>query len=148
MTADEMRRAAELLWKNGEDIETCHTVAGEWLDEDDALRAEVREHYRLAASLRAHADEVARPQEAIDLARLLREEADSQGWRDIATAPRDGTYILGYRANGEIARCRVIPRDDCEMWEFGNTSGAYELYPRIRPTHWRPLPPPPQGREG
>jgi len=101
---------------------------------------------RAAAWLSDTARFLASP-ECAALARLLREEADSQGWRDIATAPRDGTYILGYRSNGDISRCRVIPRDDCEMWEFGNTSGAYEFYPRIRPTHWRPLPPPPQGRE-
>lgn len=74
------------------------------------------------------------------LARLLREEADSQGWRDIATAPRDGSPVLVFSAEyGTQEVCRWDERRRC--W------GRYAGYSFSPVTHWRPLPPPPQGRE-
>jgi hypothetical protein len=63
-------------------------------------------------------------------------------WQPIETAPKDGTKFLGYR-RGEVATSFYVPRDDCEMWSFGNESGAFEHWPRVRPTHWKPLPAPP-----
>jgi hypothetical protein len=72
------------------------------------------------------------------------EQAQVVGWQPISTAPKDGTKFLGYR-NGVMATSYVTPRDDCEMWTFGATSAAFEHRPEIRPTHWMPLPPPPEG---
>lgn len=63
-------------------------------------------------------------------------------WRHIETAPMDGTKFLGLRDGIAATACR-IPRDDCEMWQFGNQSAAVEHFPNIKPTHWMPLPPPP-----
>ena len=63
-------------------------------------------------------------------------------WRPIETAPKDGTVFLGYK-RGQFRECYKVPRDDCDMWCFGGTSGADDLFPNIKPTHWMPLPKPP-----
>lgn len=62
-------------------------------------------------------------------------------WRPIETAPKDGSLILGYFADGETAWhfdrlvCRWI--SDLEMWSAKGVSG-------LQPTHWQPLPEPPK----
>ena len=63
-------------------------------------------------------------------------------WQPIETAPKDGTVFLGYK-RGQFRECYKVPRDDCDMWCFGGTSGADDLFPNIKPTHWMPLPKPP-----
>ena len=68
-------------------------------------------------------------------------KADSE-WQPIETAPKDGTVFLGYKL-GQFRECYKVPRDDCDMWWFGGTSGADDLFPNIKPTHWMPLPKPP-----
>ena len=75
------------------------------------------------------------------LARLLREEADSQGWMDIATAPRDGTRVLLWRdwLSDDCAVCQWR-QDICNWYSVGRYVFNGALL-------WRPLPPPPQGRE-
>ena len=65
-------------------------------------------------------------------------------WRDIKTAPKDGTVFLGYKL-GQFRECYKVQRDDCDMWCFGGTSGADDLFPNIKPTHWMPLPKAPNG---
>ena len=60
-------------------------------------------------------------------------------WQPIETAPKDGTVFLGYKL-GQFRECYKVPRDDCDMWCFGGTSGADDLFPNIKPTHWMPLP--------
>jgi hypothetical protein len=68
-------------------------------------------------------------------------------WQPIDTAPMDGTEFLGYR-RGQMATAYRVPRDDCEMWSFGDQSAAHEYWPDMRPTHWMPLPEPPQVEQG
>ena len=63
-------------------------------------------------------------------------------WQPIETAPKDGTVFLGYK-RGQFRECYKVTRDDCDMWCFGGTSGADDLFPNIKPTHWMPLPKPP-----
>ena len=63
-------------------------------------------------------------------------------WQPIGTAPKDGTVFLGYKL-GQFRECYKVPRNDCDMWCFGGTSGADDLFPDIKPTHWMPLPKPP-----
>ncbi len=65
-------------------------------------------------------------------------------WRPIEAAPQDGTEILGWR-RGRVATAFRTPRPDCEMWSFGDESGAFEHWPEVRPTHWMPHPPAPSG---
>ena len=65
-------------------------------------------------------------------------------WKPIDTAPKDGTVFLGYKL-GQFRECYKVPRDDCDMWCFGGISGADDLFPNIKPTHWMPLPKAPNG---
>jgi hypothetical protein len=70
-----------------------------------------------------------------------RQEADAllsqvQRWRPIESAPKDGTFILGYRIGraGPPAPCRYV----VDAWSDA------EDEPIIDPTHWMPLPLPPK----
>lgn len=64
-------------------------------------------------------------------------------WQPIETAPQDGTEMLGYRA-GKYANAYRVQRDDCEMWYFGGLSASIRIRPDAKPTHWMPLPSPPE----
>lgn len=64
-------------------------------------------------------------------------------WRDISTAPKDGTAILlaVLGSSGKYAQqvgSWQVDRlnDEPDGWEWPWTVG--------RPTHWMPLPPPPE----
>lgn len=80
---------------------------------------------------------------------LLAEKAkqpDAPGWRDIATAPRDGTRILatGGGLDSEIEAVSYNASVGC--WDtplvvLDDRDDDSEGY--NRPTHWQPLPPPP-----
>ncbi len=64
-------------------------------------------------------------------------EQQAPQWRDIATAPKDGTEFL---CRSKEFGCVVVYWDDfCEFpkWSAGFTDEA------LTPTHWMPLPPPP-----
>ena len=78
---------------------------------------------------------------------LVAELAKEYEWKPIETAPKDGTVFLGYK-RGQFRECYKVPRDDCDMWCFGGTSGADDLFPNIKPTHWMPLPKPPVIAQG
>lgn len=69
----------------------------------------------------------------------------TRGWQQIATAPKDGTRILG--SNGHVV--------DIFRWEsqrYHKRPNPYwerSFYPvyydrKHQPTHWMPLPEPPQ----
>lgn len=71
-------------------------------------------------------------------------------WRDISSAPRDGTRILGYgqlagEVNGPSEEYEIVPIE----WRGGFTDyvgynwyipfgDAYAAW--LKPTHWMPLP--------
>lgn len=61
------------------------------------------------------------------------------GWQPIETAPKDGTYILGW--NDELLSPVVM------FWKMGPQYQSYwataPAHYVKRPTHWMPLPPPP-----
>ena len=78
---------------------------------------------------------------------LAKAEQRVAEWQPIETAPKDGTVFLGYK-RGQFRECYKVPRDDCDMWCFGGTSGADDLFPNIKPTHWMPLPKPPAMAKG
>lgn len=99
---------------------------------------------------------------------LAKPGADApEGWRDIASAPRDGTHILVTEAHlGGLGACGPLnehgfrdPADWCDVvhWfddpaepGFYSTSwGGDQEHPFAGLTHWMPLPPPPsQPKEG
>jgi hypothetical protein len=70
-------------------------------------------------------------------------------WQPIASAPRDGTSILVYEPNDELGDesiyvCRwgprMLTRDEAPAWVEASGEG-YHVW---EPTHWQPLPKPPQ----
>jgi hypothetical protein len=69
------------------------------------------------------------------------------GWRDIATAPRDGRVVLVFSA----ARCvwSVVSAQWRQDWPNGGWDTISKHTTPIVPTHWMPLPPAPidTGRE-
>lgn len=80
------------------------------------------------------------------------------GWRPIETAPKDGTQILVAcpKAVGVVAWEWVIQSKGLGWWRWqaGPVEAAYGDYDPSpiagkddlsgEPTHWRPLPPPPE----
>lgn len=78
--------------------------------------------------------------------------SEPEGWRDIESAPKDGTRVLlwsstsggvwwGYWA---VHGANWQPTDTGEDgWTSGAVNYSAELVVYIDPTHWRPLPAPP-----
>lgn len=66
-------------------------------------------------------------------------------WHPIEKAPKDGTVILGYD-NGVIAAIRFVPPiyGGRPCWELSDLSWPNESMSAY-PTHWMPLPEPPNG---
>jgi hypothetical protein len=62
----------------------------------------------------------------------------ADGWRDIATAPRDGSLILACRPRWIRAAIFEWNDDDDNWW-----SNDSEAVGAPQPTFWQPLPPPP-----
>ncbi len=58
-------------------------------------------------------------------------------WQPIETAPRDGTYLLGYDGEPIV----IIAYES--GWEYGDNFIAGNVNEKPRPTHWIPLPAPP-----
>lgn len=103
---------------------------------------EMRRAAAIFESESVYYDEIDVHDEMLALARLLREEADAQGWRDIATAPRDGTRVLLWRdwLSDDCAVCHWR-QDICNWYSVGHYVFNGALL-------WRPLPPPLRGGEG
>lgn len=82
--------------------------------------------------------------------------ADSMGWRRIASAPRDGSHILGiimddstdlglHPVTGALVRTQAV----IHWWDHPGERGFYTSVNEMAPehpfpaTHWRPLIAPP-----
>lgn len=67
----------------------------------------------------------------------------ADGWRPIESAPTDGTPVWAYQPNGTPQGAQFIAwmddHIDCGLCWFDEQDSEPE------PTHWRPLPPPPEG---
>ncbi|WP_428029760.1 hypothetical protein [Ancylobacter sp.] len=81
---------------------------------------------------------------------------EAEGWRPIATAPKDGTRILAvenFKREGDDGR--LYPEDAAVVrWatprhdDHGGWSGYGLFLESFEPTHWRPLPTPPSAQGG
>ncbi len=69
--------------------------------------------------------------------------ADKNGWMPIETAPKDGTRILVYVCDsGRVTEAWFC--EDTGLWPHDDPySEEYEPCNVGLPTHWQPLPPPP-----
>lgn len=80
-----------------------------------------------------------------------RDDTGVQGWRPISSAPRDGTEVFVWGSLEACAHAR--PHIGCEdinrafwhsEWESWCVSSAQCEGWVPEPTHWTPLPPPPE----
>tara|TARA_Y100000310_G_scaffold63233_1_gene58530 strand:- start:2296 stop:2508 length:213 start_codon:yes stop_codon:yes gene_type:complete len=68
-------------------------------------------------------------------------------WQPIDTAPKDGTEILVYgRSKKERWQMFTVVFWQYNCWTLTETGGyAEDSDPSLDPTHWMPLPDPPEG---
>lgn len=69
--------------------------------------------------------------------------AVTTGWQPIETAPKDGTQIIIAVAGDEYEPGWAWWSALRRAWFIPNTSIAYQM----EPTHWMPLPPPPEVKD-
>lgn len=77
----------------------------------------------------------------------------AEGWRTIDSAPRDGTKILiaepvneEHAMNQHAIYAAWWDEGDAIWTDYAVKSFGYEEVQSYSPTHWMPLPPPPQDR--
>lgn len=91
-----------------------------------------------------------RPDNAIENAlRLIAEARKAEEWQGIETAPKDGTHMLASAIGGMYIFLWVKDTDFVSGRREGWTCGDQNiegLYYRVWPTHWRPLPAPPEAK--
>ena len=63
-------------------------------------------------------------------------------WQDISTAPRDGTWIWCWHEEKRWRRVGMRSKASGPRWYYSST-GVNAQYADDTPTHWRPLPAPP-----
>ena len=81
--------------------------------------------------------QVQKMKQAIDtLEEALKQQPASSGWRSIESAPKDGTDLWGYLSSGQQV---CIYCNDNGYWCASISPGF-----KVNPTHWQPLPQPPQ----
>ena len=69
------------------------------------------------------------------------------GWRDIATAPKDGTRFLTFDDYYGVRMGRAFIRADHDDWLSYVDCNGNSSKGGIRATHWQPLPAPPAGEK-
>lgn len=112
------------------------------------LRGKVRDGYDVNEPTKSDLAEVA--DAILNLAPV---GGRGEGWRPIETAPKDALLLLwgtlephpedkDLYANLDVPR-RVVG-SWCDIDEAWSVAGSTWLGPWFKPTHWRPLPPPPE----
>ena len=69
------------------------------------------------------------------------------GWRDIASAPKDGTRFLTFDDYYGVRMGRAFIRADHDDWLSYVDCNGNSSKGGIRATHWQPLPAPPAGEK-
>jgi hypothetical protein len=85
------------------------------------------------------------------LGRETPQEPRQPDWQPIATAPKDGTWVLVWGPSDTWSLVRLAwyaynHRSGKAYWKLDGECDDYELA-ADQPTHWMPLPPPPVPRE-
>lgn len=82
---------------------------------------------------------------------LIHEAPSREGWQPIETAPRDGSEIIlhdrGTVGTGFYSEAPEARRAEAG-WFWEDDRGNLLIAKNADPTHWMPLPSPPQDREG
>ena len=84
----------------------------------------------------------------IDAIREVLDRREADGWRDISTAPKDGTPILTYSDACVETEAQMVmwwSNDKAERCGFGWE--AYDVSHMLAPSYWRPLPSTPTTEE-
>lgn len=81
-------------------------------------------------------------EELLNAAISILDKAAPSGWQDISTAPRDEVGVLLYLAVGDDNHITYVGHFKDGHWWVTNFSDE-ELY-YYEPTHWMPLPKPPE----
>ena len=70
-----------------------------------------------------------------------------QGWQPIETAPMDGTRILAWITHRVSDNGKKVDIPTVVSW-WGHDADCWveDGYDTVHPTHWRPLPTPPEGQ--
>jgi hypothetical protein len=83
---------------------------------------------------------------ALQAAALRQPSNEAEGWRDIASAPKDGTVVDLWVEDGRWANMNFNGGAwRHSHWSMGkppsrkNMHMRHEVYPELEPTHWRPL---------
>lgn len=72
------------------------------------------------------------------------DSSDSNGWRPIETAPTDGTFVLLWPGNGWANHRAPTAGHRAPSLMDGKSKWWDDEGQEISPTHWQPLPPPPE----
>lgn len=67
------------------------------------------------------------------------------GWRDISTAPKDGSTVILYWGGGQVCPGSFLDNSHPNplMSWAGWRPPSGQTWPKGQPTDWQPLPPPP-----
>ena len=112
-----------------------HTNDDEAMARLAALSAKLRSQDQILS--RSGIAEITATREVVD-------RREAEGWRDISTAPKDGTPILTYSDACVETEAQMVmwwSNDKEESCGFGWE--AYDVSHMLAPSYWRPLPPPP-----
>lgn len=115
-------------------VSRCAEDAVRWYARHEDPPCEVCTHWHLYC-----------PQASAALAEHTRQLAERglvivPGWQPIETAPRDGTDVLFFDPNTEEGGSVMLGRYEDGEW-FDHSRDSFNR----TPTHWMPLPPPPEG---
>ena len=122
---DLIERCAKALCDNTDEI------PGFW----DELDARGKEEFRALA--RAVLDEAAKPAPGGPKMR--------DGWQPIATAPKDGRDFLVWNRENRVRKARWYERSSSDLGiSLYEGDGVNSFKGGIQPTHWMPLPAPPE----
>lgn len=70
---------------------------------------------------------------------------DNNGWQPIETAPKDGTWVLLWcRSNNPLILVGGYSREFLQDYSWEGWIDRYNGEDVPTPTHWRPLPEPPE----